>query len=215
MGFLDNSDDLVRSGEHSSLSLMGQLMAAFQQQFGSNQAALNFLNGKMQSIINNPQGFSPEALASLKTNAIQQTATDYANASKAVNGQIAARGGSTLPSGVTAQIQGGLAQGAANEESGSLNQINLANEQQRQSNFWEALSADKSIADAMSPDKYASGANGAAAGLSSLGSTYLEGEKSGFGGSLMKGLGSGIGAGLSGLATGSLTNDLSQIPGIG
>src|SRR6267378_1280725 len=83
-------DSTAQSAEKSQAAFTTQLQSAFQQQFAQNQSALNFLNGKLTAAINNPQGFSPEALAAAKTNAIQSTATDYKNASQAVNGQIAA-----------------------------------------------------------------------------------------------------------------------------
>lgn len=60
-------------------------------------------------MITNPQGYSPEALAALRSRTIEGTVTNYANAAKTVNANLAARGGSVLPSGVNAQIQEELA----------------------------------------------------------------------------------------------------------
>src|SRR5215469_523979 len=106
-------DNTAKSAEKSQAAFTNTLQAAFAQQFGANQSTLNFLNGKLTSAVNNPQGFSPQMLAAATTQAIQGTATDYANAAKTINNQIVARGGSTLPSGVGAQIQAQLATGAA------------------------------------------------------------------------------------------------------
>jgi hypothetical protein len=125
---LCKGDQTVKSAENSQFQFSQTLQAAFAKQFGVQSATLQFLTNKLTDAVNNPQGLSPEALAATRTNASQRTATDYAHAQQAINGQIAARGGSTLPSGVDAQIRGSLAQGAANEESESQNQITLANE---------------------------------------------------------------------------------------
>jgi hypothetical protein len=182
------------------------LQQAFASQFQSNRAVLNFLNDKLTTAVNNPQGFSPEALAAVRTTATQQTATDYTNASKAVRGQIAARGGSTLPSGVEAQIEGQLAQGAANEESTNQNQITLGNEQQKQANYWNAVRGLGGVATGYDPNAYASGANSGAGTIASLSEANSAAENAGAFNKFMGGLGSGLGAGLSSFATGGLSS---------
>ena len=141
-------------------------------------------------------------MAAAKTGAIQQTATDYTNASKAVNGQMAARGGSTLPSGVEAQIEGGLAQGAANEESSNLNQITLANEQQKQANYWKAVGGLSDVANSYNPNGFASSANGGAGTVAGLSQANTAAQQAGLWNTFVGGFGKGLGQGLGTAAAG-------------
>src|SRR3974390_55649 len=83
-------DETAKQGERNSVNFQQTLMNAFNTQFGNQQGVLNFLRGKMTDLINNPQGLSPQALAAARTNAIQQTTSDYANASTATNAAMAA-----------------------------------------------------------------------------------------------------------------------------
>jgi hypothetical protein len=200
-----NSTD--KSTEQSQANFSQTLQSAFSQQFGANQGVLNFLNGKLTAQANNPQGFSPQMLAAARTGAIQGTAADYSNAQQNVNNQLATRGAGGLPSGVNAQIQGQLSQGAANEESSQLGNINIANAQQQQSNYWNAINGLQGVAAQYNPNGYASSATGAANSVAGLTNAYSNSENSGFLGGLESGLGKGLGAGLSG-AAGSGVSDI-------
>jgi hypothetical protein len=196
-------DSTAKAGEKSQLAFTQQLQQAFSTQFASNRGVLNFLNGKLTDAVNNPQGMSPEALAAARTNATQTTAQDYAHASQAVNGQIAARGGSTLPSGVTAQIEGGLAQGAANENSSQQNDITLQNEQMRQQNYWKAVGGLNGVAEEYNPTGFASSTDSAAGTVAGLSEANTQASNSGWFNQFMGGLGGGLGKGLgAGLSTG-------------
>jgi hypothetical protein len=191
-------DSTAKSAEKSQASFANTLQNAFSQQFGSNTSVLNFLNGKLTAAVNNPQGFSPQMLAAARTQAIQGTASQYANAQQAVNGAIAAKGGSTLPSGVNAQIQGQLAQGAANQESSQLGNIDIANAQQQQSNYWNAVGGLTGVAQAYNPTGFAGQATGANSAVGGLSEAYSKSQSAGLLGGLSSSLGSGLGAGLSG-----------------
>jgi hypothetical protein len=72
----------------------------------------------LESLISNPQGYTPAQMAALNSKAIDTTASQYQNALKTEQAQTAAQGGSGLPSGVHAQIKGQLAGAAANQVSG-------------------------------------------------------------------------------------------------
>jgi hypothetical protein len=156
-------DSTDKSAEESSAAFQTQLQSAFSQQFASQQNLLNFLGSKFQSIINNPQGYSPATMAALNTNAIDTAATLYQNSLKGVQSRMAATGGATaLPNGVQAQIAGQLAGQEANTEAGSLQQAQLANQAQEQQNYWSALNGLSGVAQEQNPLGYASGANNAA-----------------------------------------------------
>jgi len=198
-------DKTVEQGEHSQAGFNNVLQAAFKQQFGASSAVLNFLNGKLTDMANNPTGFSPQALAAARTNAIQQSATDVNNATKAAQASAAAHGGNGLPSGVQAQIAGQIQAAGANEESNNLNQINLANEQQRQQNYWAAIQGLGSVANAENPTGFGSLANGGQSALASLSGADTAAKQTSFGNELASGFGSALGKGLGGFATSGLS----------
>lgn len=197
-------DQTVKNAESDAASFSKTLQSAFATQFGAQKGVLDFLNNKLEASVNNPQGMSPEALAAARTNATQQSATDYNDATRAVQGQIAARGGSTLPSGVNAQIEGGLAQAGANEQSSAQNNITLQNEQLRQQNYWNAVNGLSTTAQIENPNGFAGSANGSTGNIAGL-SSALQQSKKGILTTLAGGLASGLGQGLGAFATGGLS----------
>lgn len=194
-------DQTAKSAEASSATFATTLQNAFKTQFGAQSAVLDFLNSKLTAAVDNPQGMSPQALAAARTQATQQTSGDYAKAEQAVNGQIAARGGSTLPSGVDAQIHGSLAAAGANEESNAQNNITLQNEQLRQQNYWNAVSGLNGVANEYNPNGFAGGANSATGNVAGLSTAFQQSKQNGFLSTLGNSFAKGLGSGLSGAAT--------------
>jgi hypothetical protein len=141
-------------------NFMGTLRKAFSTQFANQQSVLNFLNGKFQSMAANPYSSSPAISGS-----IQQSAVDTQNAQKAAQAAIAARGGSTLPSGVNAQIEGQIAASGANEESALTTQA-------AQQNYWNALNGEQAVAQMENPLGYGSEVNQGSGVIGSLDQTY-------------------------------------------
>jgi hypothetical protein len=171
-------DSTAKASEQAQASFTNTLQQSFAQQFANQSNVLNFLNGKLTAQVNNPQGYTPAQMAALNTQAIQGTAQQYQNASQAANQAIAARGGNGLPSGVNAQIQGQLAQGAANTESSALmnNQINNANLQQQ--NYWNALNGLSGVASQYNPNGFAGSANSGAGEVANLSNAYTNSNQS-------------------------------------
>jgi hypothetical protein len=202
---MGGGDSTARGQEHDSAGFAATLRDAFTQQFGHLQDVMSFLTNKLTGQVNNPTGFSPQAKAAMTTNAMQTTATDYANAKAAAQAASAAHGGSTLPNGVQAQIQGQLAQAGANEQTSQLNNINLADEQLKEENQWRAISGLEGVAGMENPTQYSSAANqteNAIAGLSEANTASQNADMGPVNG-LLSGLGQGFGSGFgSGLAKG-------------
>jgi hypothetical protein len=171
-------DSQLKQQETAQANFTNQLMGTFNTQFQNQSNILSFLNSKMQPLINNPQGFSPSALAAMRTQATEGTATDFSNAQKATNAAIAARGGNGLPSGVDAQLTAQNANAGAAENAGAQNQITLANEQQKQNNYWNAVNAENGIQAAYNPLGYAGGAQNGGSVVSGLGSAYKQSQQS-------------------------------------
>src|SRR5258708_2676650 len=56
-------DSTAKAAEQQQAAFNAQLMSIFQQQFGRQSAIFDYLKGKMQPMIDNPTGYSDEALA--------------------------------------------------------------------------------------------------------------------------------------------------------
>jgi hypothetical protein len=194
------------------LQFQSQLMTLFQQQFGEQSQETNFLKGVLEPEITQAQsgqGFSPQALAALRTSATDTTSAQFQNAQAALNQELKTSGSANVPSGVTVGADQALLTAQAQTQSGQQNQITLANQQQAQNNFWNAINALNGVAAQQNPLGYAgsaSGAGGTIAGLSgaqsSLQNSITNANNSSFFGSLSRGLGSGLGSGLAGAILG-------------
>jgi hypothetical protein len=111
---------------------------------------------------------------------------------------MAARGGNGLPSGVDAQVLGGVAAAGAQEQAGLQNDITLKNEELRQQNYWNSVGGLSNVSAQEDPNGLASGATGAANSVSDLGQAYKASTQS----QLMGTIGGLAGGALTGWATG-------------
>jgi hypothetical protein len=189
------------------------LTGLFQQQFANQKGVLDFLQGTLKPEIAQAQagqGFSPEALAAMRTTATDTTASQFQNAQSALNQELKTSGSANVPSGVTVGADSALLEREAETQAGGQNQITLANAGQAQNNFWNSINALNGVSAQINPLGYGSAASGAAgtvAGLgnaqSSLQNAITSANSSSFfgqlGGSFARGLGGGLG---SALATG-------------
>jgi hypothetical protein len=152
-----------------------QLMNIFNQQFQNQQGVLNFLKGKMTAGVNNPQGYTPAQLTSMRTGATDATALQYQNAQKALQNNPA-MGSAGLPSGVRAQNEANLQGQEANAQAGAQEQITAQNANLQQTNYWNSVNALNGVAAQQNPLGYSgaatsgtdavNGASGAESGAS-------------------------------------------------
>lgn len=134
--------------------------------YAQDQGLLKTLQGVYQPIFQagpSQEGFSPEEKASLETGVIDRTATNYQTAARAVNEQLMAQGGGNIaiPSGATAQIQAGVAQSAAQEQSREEGQITQANWSAGYQNWLNAGKGMFGISDQLNPLGYSNAATSA------------------------------------------------------
>jgi len=194
-------DQLAKDNEKLQLDLNRQLFSTFQFQLGKQNQITGLLTKMLSPMIQNPTGFSPEALTALRTQATDTNSQQFHDAQTALNDQLAARGGSsTLPSGVDAQLRAGLAGLGAQTESQSQANISLANENQRQTNFWNAIQSLSGNAQVLNPLGYAGGATSGGGALANLSQAYKQSQSSqllGALGSAGGGVSTGIGGALS------------------
>lgn len=191
-----SGDQKLKEGEAQQLDFNKTLQGIFTKQFGAQKEVLDYLKGKMTGTIENPQGYSPEAIASMRTAATEGTARSYAQAQQATHEAEAARGGSALPSGVNAQIDAQNAQSAAAVNTQSQEQITQANENLKQSNYWNAVNVLGGTAAQFNPQSYAGEANGGSGALAGLGNAYNTSKQGGFWNTLSTGIASGLAKGL-------------------
>lgn len=152
----------MESGEQGFSSL---LQSNYQQNFGDKSAILGHLNSILSPIIQggpSQKGFSAGETADLNSSAINTNAANYRNAATVVAGSRAGAGGSTYaPSGTDKQVEGSIATAAAQNLGATENQIDLANYQQGNQNYTNAVSAEEGVANAYNPDAIAGEATGA------------------------------------------------------
>jgi hypothetical protein len=153
----------------------------------------------------NQQGFSPQELSNLNSEAITQTAQAYQNAKAALGNQISAEGGGNqvLPSGASIGANLGLAEAGANQEAGELANITEQNYAVGRQNYENAVQGLASAPGVFNPATSAAGAAvGAGSAAASTANTIAAQQNS-----WMQPV---IGAlsGVAGQFTGGLTNSL-------
>lgn len=113
--------------------------------FGQQQQTLNTLNSYIAPLMNGKgldvQGYTPDALAAMRTSATDQNAAAGANALEAlqVRQQQEGLGNPALPTGVTLKQAAGLESAEQFNNAQSQNQITLANYQQGVQNYLAGL----------------------------------------------------------------------------
>jgi hypothetical protein len=135
----------------------------YAQNFAGQQNILNTLKGAWAPILAagpGQYGFTPAEDAAMRSAATQGTAANYAAASRAVNANLAAKGGDAfLPSGAATQVNSQVAQAAASQQSSENLGITQAGYAQGLSNFNNASKVMGGVADTLNPAGYLSGTN--------------------------------------------------------
>lgn len=166
---LCKGDDTAKQNEQMQMQFNSQLMDIFSQQFAKQSQVLNFLKGKLQPMINNPTGYSPAAMAALRTQATDNLSGQYQQAQRALQQKEFAQGGRELPSGVNAQLDAGLYAQEAADKANAQNTITLNNENLKQSNYWNAMNVlSGNVAQQFNPLGYAGAATSGSNAVANL-----------------------------------------------
>ena len=189
--------DSTASGEESSQANFSQtLQNAFNTNNAAQQNQLNFLNNKMQSAINNPQGYNAQTLASMRAQANDQVSAQDQNVQRSVNNAEMTRGGaSALPSGVSSQIGASIASQAAQAGNNAQQNITEQNANLQNQNQWNAVKAEEGVAGMENPEGMAGEDNQAASTVGSLSNAVTQSDGPTFGSILGGVVGAGLGAG--------------------
>lgn len=157
-------DPTAQAAETTQNNFDQQLMGIFNQQYGKQSQVFNFLTGQMQNMVMaGGQGYSPDAIAAMRTSATDTNSQQTQNAQQAYANDVSARSGGSKLAGVSGAVGSGeaaIAASGAAQEANSQNAITLANEQLKQQNYWNAtnvLSGQEAVAN---PLGYSSGATG-------------------------------------------------------
>ncbi len=214
-----SGDSNAAALEKTQTAMTQTLNASYQTMFSEQQALLKPLQAQLQQMVTNPQGFSPQELATLRTSSTDQTATQFKNAAIAANTMGAAHGGADLSSGVQAGIEASVAAQGAQVQSQNQNQITLANEQQRQQNYWKAISGLGDVAGLENPTPVAGAGASVANSGTNAGNLLLNSQQASWGniGGIISGV-AGLATGLPGIVggiSGMLNPGHSIIPGSG
>lgn len=193
-------DQTAKAAEQQQAAFSAQLAATFQKQFGAQSDILKFLTGALKPQIENPQGYSDQALTAMRTSANENIAGSYDNAQRALQNQQFALGGRDLPSGVAEMQTGALKQAEAGDQAAAQNTITLNNENQKQANYWNAIGALSGNASQYNPLGYAGASTGAGNAVSGLSQAFTASNQSqllGALGGIAGGAGSAFGGWLS------------------
>jgi hypothetical protein len=192
---LCKGDNVANNEEASQANFSNTLQNAFQTNNAAQQNQLNFLNNKMQSAIDNPQGYGASTLASMRAQANDQVSAQDQNVQRAVNNNMASRGGAeALPSGVSSQINASIASQAAQAGNAAQQGITEQNANLQNQNQWNAVKAEEGVAGMENPEGMAGEDNSAASTVGSLSNAVTQSQGPSIGSILGGVVGTGIGA---------------------
>lgn len=193
----------------SQTSQLNSQNALQQQQQASQDALLKQNQTALSPYLTGNVGFTPQQLAAMNSQSLDQNALQYNGATQATNAQLAARGeglGDTPASGVQAGAYGNLQAAKAGDLASSLRTNTLNNAQQGLANQFNAASLLSGNAQTYAGNvgTYGSGANSALGNLTQAqGNTW----QSQFG----KALGSGLGGAAAAFGGGFGANSAGQL----
>lgn len=180
------------SDQKGQLQTQNQLQ---QQQQNSQNQLLQQNNASFSPYLTGNQGFTPQQLAGLNSQALDQNALRYNQATQQTNAQLAARGenGQTPASGVAATGYGNLQAARAGDLADSLRTVSLNNAQQGLANQFNAgaLLSGNAQTYGQNVGTYGSGANNS---LNALTSAQANTWQSQFGKALGQAAGGAAGA---------------------
>lgn len=153
---------------------------AFSQSFSANQSILKNLTAQLNSVVANPQGFSPSTLASMRTSASDTTARQFASSARSAGAFAMSHAGTGTGSGVAAQIGGQVAEGAAAQDSSEQNQISIQNGLLQNQNYWNGINGLSGVAAQYNPTGYANSGANIANSATSASSALLASQQAGW-----------------------------------
>jgi len=196
----------LAKGDGTSRDQLNEQNQLQQQSFDAQMSTLNTLKDHLSGYLSGNQGFSPQQMSYMTSQALNQNSQKYNAAGNQVRSALAARGlsGTQTPGGgATAGILSGLYGAKASDASNAINTINLQNSQQALNNQFNAASVLSGNAQTMGQNNAVFGS-----GASNALNQYVQAANQGFGNAFTKGLGGALGAGIGGAVTGGISGGL-------
>lgn len=108
----------------------------------------------------------------MRSSASDTVSRQTTNAQVSAGNYGASHGGADLGSGVQSQIEGSIAGTGAQQQSQEQSNIDIANGQLQNQNYWQAIGGLTNVAQAENPSAYASDANSAGSTTANLGTAF-------------------------------------------
>lgn len=190
-------DTAASDTENSEANFTNTLQSVFAQNNAAQQQQLQFLTKELESGVTNPQGYSPETLASMRTQATEAAAQNNQKVLQSVQEQNALQGGASataLPNGVQAQIQAGVENQEAQNESNAQLGITQREGELENENRNRDISALEGVSGLENPEGIAGASTGAADTISNLSQAVTSANGPTWGSILGGVVGAGLGA---------------------
>jgi hypothetical protein len=206
---------MSQSTTSQSAQLNSQNQLQQQQQAAQNQL-LQQNNNALSPYLTGNQGFTPQQMSALNSQALDQNALRFNQATQGTNQQLAARGeglGNTPGSGVAATGYGNLQAAKAGDLSDSLRTVTLNDAQQGLANKFNAASVLSGNAQTYGQNvgTYGQGANGALNALTQAQSNTWQSQLGKAAGQALGGAAGAFGAGAGASALGGLGTAVNKI----
>ena len=201
---LCKGDDTAKAEEASTAAFDQQLMTIFNAQYATQKSQLDYLTAKMKPMIENPVGYDPTTLASMRTGAEDTTSTEYQNAQGALQNKLSQEsGGSKLigVSGAATQDTAALLASEATDKATAQENITAQDAALKNQNYWNSINVLSGNAATENPLGYASASSNAGqtvTGLSGAVTAANQSQLLGALGGIAGGVGSAIGGKLAG-----------------
>lgn len=188
-------DTTASSTEKSQGDFTNLLHQTFATNNAEQQSQLAFLSAKLKSAVDNPQGYSPATLASMRAQATDSVAATNQNVERNVNSTFATRGGAeALPSGVEAQIRAQVEGQAAQAGNRAQQDITVQNANLQNENQQAAIKEEMGVAGLENPEGIANAETSSAGQVGNLSQAVTAANGPGWGSILGGVVGAGLGA---------------------
>ena len=141
-GEIAQSDEQLQQAQ---TAMTNTLNSDYSTSFAEQQSVLANLQAKMSYLAANPQGYTPQQLASATTSINENTATAAKQAIGAAAAYAGAHGGADTGSGAVGEIAGQIGSQAAQSKAQQLSSLSQQNQAMKQQNFWNAISGLNSV----------------------------------------------------------------------
>jgi hypothetical protein len=185
-------DQTAKDIEETQLATAKTLTADYSQSYAEQQSLLQSQQAKLNAILANPLGYSPQELAAAKTAINENTATAAKQAIGAAGAYAAAHGGADVGSGAAGEIAGAIGSAATQSKAQQLSALSEQNQAMKRQNYWNAISGLSNVGAQFggAAGTSISGANSAANSAVNAGDLALQSSQAGWGdvGSIISGV---------------------------